>query len=184
MEEWRDVVGFEGLYQVSNTGRVKGVDRYIGYKKKGKKRIWRGTEKVLTPGRHGYLKVSLYKNGSSKTIQIQRLVAMAFIPNPENKEQVNHIDGNILNNNVDNLEWVTPSENMIHNYYVLKRGTKPVEQYDLNGNYIATYDSAVVAEKATGVWRCSISNVLCGRRHKAGNYIWKYAKKGGADAES
>ena len=175
-EIWKDVVGFEGLYQVSNLGRIRGIDRYVGYRN-GRKRFWKGRIKIQTVTDKGYLKVRLCdRTTKDKTDEVQRIVAKAFIPNPENKPCVNHIDGNKQNNRVENLEWVTSQENTLHSIHVLKKGIKPVMQFDLEGNYIATYESAVQAENVTRVARCSISNVLCGRRNKAGGYVWKYAR--------
>jgi len=103
-EEWRDVLGYEGLYKVSNLGRVKS--------------FFKGIEKFRKPvlARPGYFSVVLYKNNIPQSARIHVLVAQAFIPNPENKAYVNHIDGNKLNNRADNLEWVTPSENLRHAY--------------------------------------------------------------------
>ena len=99
--EWADILGYEGLYSVSTDGQV------YTYKYK----------KVLKPrSKKGYLNVSLSKNKKRKEFKIHRLVAMSFIPNPENKEQVNHIDGDKSNNKVTNLEWVTQSENITHSY--------------------------------------------------------------------
>lgn len=98
IEEWRPVVGYEGLYEVSSYGRVRSLDRYCYRLQKGK---------VLSPAkdRYGYLTVTLNCNGKSKTIKIHRLVAQAFLPNPDNLPQVNHKDENKINNIVYNLEW-------------------------------------------------------------------------------
>ena len=102
-EIWKDICGYEGKYQVSNLGRVKSLyDGHGNYRE------------LIMKGRnegHGYLKVDLSKNGKYKGIRIHRLVAMAFIPNPNHYEQVDHLDGNKTNNNVANLEWVSPKEN-------------------------------------------------------------------------
>lgn len=105
-EIWKDIQGYEGKYQVSNYGRVKSL---IGTNQKPR-------EKILTPGVNpqGYLHVSLCVNRRMKGYRVHRLVAEEFIPNPENKKEVNHIDGDKKNNTVDNLEWVTPKENMRH----------------------------------------------------------------------
>lgn len=100
-EIWRNISGYENLYQISNLGRVKSIKR----------------NKIRKTGMSGkYKSVILHKNNKPKAFTIHRLVAIAFIENPENKEQVNHIDENKLNNNVDNLEWCTRSENALHTY--------------------------------------------------------------------
>ena len=107
-EVWKDVVGYEGLYQISNTGRVKTIKpRY--------------KDKVILKSlndTHGYKNIWLYKNKIRKRIKIHRLVAQAFIPNISNKPFVNHIDGKKSNNSVKNLEWVTSSENNLHAYRI------------------------------------------------------------------
>lgn len=174
-EIWKDIKGYEGMYQVSNYGNIKSLDRIIGYKK-GKTRLWKGNIKKPTITCKGYLKVALYKNGKSKTEEVQRIVAANFIKKPNDKTQVNHINGVKTDNRVENLEWVTPHENDLHRVNVLKKGIKKVIQYDLKGNYINTYDSLVEASRQNNVSPHGICNVACGRRNKAGGYIWKYAK--------
>ena len=128
-EEWRDVAGYEGLYQVSNFGEVKSMPREISYiNRYGYKTTVKTIEKKMTPSnvgrgwmnKCGYLSVMLTINGKQKRVGVHRLVAQAFIPNPDNKPQVNHIDGNKHNNKVDNLEWVTREENMQHAAHKLK----------------------------------------------------------------
>lgn len=102
MEIWKDIEGFEGRYAVSSWGRVKGLHG------------------ILTPyeNHKGYLKVGLLRNGKRVKRRVHRLVAQAFIPNPENKPEINHIDGNKKNNSFSNLEWVTGEENREHFYYL------------------------------------------------------------------
>lgn len=102
MEIWKDIKGYEGRYQVSTLGRIKSLVSYFGTREK----IMKG-QTVWT----GYLRVCLVKDGKSKMHTIHRIVAETFIPNPQNKPIVNHIDGDITNNCVDNLEWVTFKEN-------------------------------------------------------------------------
>lgn len=172
-EIWKDIKDYEGLYQVSNLGNVKSLDRYVNYKIKDTKRKLLGKSKKLSLNEKGYLKVTLHKNCKGKTREVQRLVAETFIPNPENKPQVNHIDGNKTNNYVTNLEWVTESENMVHAFNILERGLREVKQYDLKGNYISTYKSVKEAGEKNNIARCGISNVLHGKRNKAGGYLWK-----------
>ncbi|WP_200411333.1 NUMOD4 domain-containing protein [Virgibacillus salexigens] len=109
-EIWKQIDGYAG-YEVSNLGRVRSLDREIfgGNKRRGK---------LLKPAKskQGYLYVSLYRNRESKKMRVHRLVAFMFIPNTENKYEVNHINGNKLNNKVNNLEWVTREENNKHAY--------------------------------------------------------------------
>ena len=98
MEKWRDIAGYDGLYQVSSEGRIRRDGRI----------------RKLSIDRGGYCNVSLSRHSVQRTLKVHRLVAVAFIPNPEGKKTVNHKDGNKKNNRVDNLEWATQSENIIH----------------------------------------------------------------------
>ena len=113
-ERWKQIAGYEGLYEVSNLGRVRSVERLVGAKFAGG--VSRRQGRILVPVLHsfGYLTVTLSKNDRKKRFTIHRLVATAFLPNPLNKPQVNHIDGVPGNAKVTNLEWVTRSENQLH----------------------------------------------------------------------
>ena len=113
MEKWRDIPGYEGFYQVSDLGNI----RSIRFNKIRNMKSWDS---------NGYRAVELYLNNNGYTVGIHRLVALAFIPNPENKPEVNHKDRNRSNNNVENLEWVTQSENVAHAY---RNGVKPRPTY-------------------------------------------------------
>ena len=112
IEKWKDIPGYEGLYQVSDMGRVKSCAKYLP-SKAGSFRF--NKELILNPNlSQRYFKVSLCKNNIRRTANIHRIVIEAFIPNPSNKSTVNHIDGNKLNNCLSNLEWATTKENVHH----------------------------------------------------------------------
>lgn len=138
-EEWRDVKGYEGWYQVSNLGRVKSLKRWTSCGGvKGKHQIIE-REKILTPHiSQGYRKVTLKTLGNSKHIGIYKLMAQAFIPNPENKPQVDHINRNRSDDRLENLRWVTVSENQLNsprNVIVTHNGlTAPLTIHCRNNN--------------------------------------------------
>jgi hypothetical protein len=183
-EIWKDIPGYEGLYQISNLGRVKSLDRIvtskIGVKKSVKGKIMKN---CINGNQYSYVNLSLNKKFKSK--KIHRLIAIVFIPNPENKPCVNHKDGNKLNNSIDNLEWVTMGENQKHAYDTgLKIGalkgktgyknhlSKTVMQMDLTGNLISEFGSVNEATRMTGV--NNISACCKNKRPSAGGYKWKY----------
>jgi hypothetical protein len=135
-EVWKDVVGYEGLYQVSNLGRVKSLSRIKINGASYGFGITKERYLKLQIDDKGYNRVKLHNNKNITTKKVYRLVAEAFIPNPEDKKQVNHIDGNKLNNRVDNLEWATPYENVKHaidtgliKYNIHKYKTKILKDY-------------------------------------------------------
>ncbi len=181
VEVWKDIKGYEGLYQVSNLGRVKSLERFKdnnGGKVKVSERIMRISVDTV-----GYNIICLTKNSKRKTHKIHRLVAEAFIPNLENKREVNHKDGNKQNNNVKNLEWATRKENMRHAYKTGLNGgehffnnstAKAVKQYDANMECIATYKSTAEASRKTGICQGNICYCCNGKRPTAGGYVWKY----------
>lgn len=192
MEEvWKDIKGYEGLYQVSSLGRIKSLDRYIE-RKDGTVYFWKG--KIMSPAisNTGYLVTSIYKNKKKKQVQIHRLVAEAFIPNPNNRPEVNHINGKRNDARIDNLEWVNRSENQLHAFRVLGRGyvlpTKEQMQkkVDKKGKKIIQYEIKVIisekaryksireAERQTGVVRTSISRCCKHIQEKAGKYIFRF----------
>lgn len=175
MEIWKNIKGYEGCYQVSNMGRIKSLSRKVW---NGKTYFWT-SERILRPGidRDGYLLVNLSKNGKAKTEKVHRLVAKTFIPNPENKEAVNHIDEDPSNNKLENLEWATVSENNNHGWHnkrSSKSRSKAILQLSLDGEFLQEYQSATIAAKKLEMCRISISNCLNGRTSTAGGYKWRY----------
>ena len=183
-EVFRDVLGYEGLYQVSNYGRVKSLERknifYCGLRKKHLERPTK--EKILNYNKsnRGYLQVCLTKDGKPKTYTVHRLVAKAFLPNLKNKKQVNHIDGNKENNNIDNLEWVTSSENNKHAFITglnKPHNMRKVNQYDLQGNFIKQWNSIIdfLKENNLNLKNSNITTCCKGKRKNAYGFIWKYA---------
>lgn len=124
-EEWKDIDGYKGYYQVSSFGRIRGCERNVTklnvHTKQKENKTIKAAIKDIQVARTGYQMVSLYKNGIGKGYSVHRLVAKAFIPNYGNKPQVNHKDGIKRNNYIGNLEWATHSENMYHSCRVLKR---------------------------------------------------------------
>lgn len=167
-EEFRDIKGYEGLYQVSNLGRVKSLERTIerfNYLTKRKNLITQ-KEKILKPKKERYLRIELSKNGKAKIYLLHRLVAEAFIPNPENLPQINHKDENKYNNCVDNLEWCSAKYNRCYS------GEKSVNQYDKEGNYIKTWKSIKEAQDFFKIGH--ISECCRGKVKTAGGFIWQY----------
>lgn len=118
MEIWKDITGYEGYFQVSNLGNFRSLDRIIKYKNSGT-RLYPGKSLLTETIVEGYQRIVLMKDAVKKRYMCHRLVAQEFIPNPENKPFVNHINGNKADNRVENLEWCTQSENELHGYRTL-----------------------------------------------------------------
>lgn len=173
-EIFKPIKGYEGLYEVSNLGNVKSVcknGKGIGIGKSRK-------EVILKPIMNkGYLRVNLSKNGVIKHFSIHRLVAEAFLPNPNNYPEVNHKDENKTNNTIDNLEWCDSKYNNNYgtrNERINKTRSKSVRQYFLNGTLFATYKSIGEACRSTNINTGNIS-ACCNKKQKtAGGFIWKF----------
>lgn len=204
MEVWKDVKGYEGLYQVSNLGRVKSLKRQrnanLMYSKTATV-----PERILKYGvSQGYLAVTLAKNKVNTKIRVHKLVAINFIPNPENKPYINHKDGNKHNNAVDNLEWATPKENTKHaiDYGLIncmctfeghrhteetkkrmresrKWGSskyhRVISQYTKDGKFIKEWNGFVEIEKVLGYDRRNLQSCCKNKIPSAYGYIWRYA---------
>ena len=178
-EEWKAIQGYEGIYEVSNFGNVRSLPRYKRGNFDSKVFIEGKTIKQVKNNR-GYYIVQLSKNNKVKNFSVHRLVAEAFIPNPNNFPQVNHKDEDKSNNRVSNLEWMTLKRNI--NYgtrnkrMALTKG-KNVKAFDDDGNFIMWFCSIAVAEKITGI--SDISRCTLGKTEHAGGYVWKIVKQGG-----
>ena len=178
MEEiFKDIKDYEGLYQVSNLGRIKSVEHYVN--SNTGQRLVKEHLIAKVKDKKGYYRVSLWKDNKDKHYLVHRLVAETFIPNPENLPTVNHKDENPSNNCVDNLEWCTNHYNLHYGNCITKISTtlgKPVLQYTLDMVFIKEYPSAAEAFRQTGISQGNINKCCNGKyRYKsAGGYIWKF----------
>lgn len=183
-EVWKDVVGYEGLYRVSNLGRVKSLERKDSIGRKVKERIMSQTKSP-----QDYPMINICKNSKEDIFPVHRLVSIAFLENIDNKPQVNHKDGNRSNNNIDNLEWVSCSENIKHAFRELGRtpshtgmfgklhhNARAVVQLSMDGVFIARYDAQHEAYRITGISQGNIGACCRGERKSTGGYKWKYEK--------
>ena len=179
MEElWKDIIGFEEFYQISNKGRVMSKDRYVRTCGNGK-RLSKG--RIIKPiiCTNKYLEAHLHVDGNITVKLIHRLVAEHFIPNTEGFPEVNHKDENPQNNNVENLEWCTSKYNA--NYgtrnqrMVKEKYLKPVIMMDLEGNEIKRFKSLGEATRETGFDISAIIRVCKGRKRTSMGYKWAYA---------
>ena len=172
METWKAIAGYEGIYEVSDQGRVKSLKH--------------GKEKILKPQKDtgGYLQVYLCKDGQKKTSLVHRLVAESFIQNPNNLETINHKDEDKTNNTVTNLEWMSQKDNL--NYGTRNKRaceakinhpslSKKVQMFDKStGELLATYPSTREANRITGINPGNISSCCLGKHKSSGGYKWRY----------
>lgn len=194
MEIWKDIIWYEWLYQVSNIWNVKSLQKTnIG--RWWCLRIYKEKIMKLSKDTKGYTFVRLANNKKTKNMKIHRLVAQAFIPNPEKKPDVNHINWITTDNRLENLEWVTKSENQLHSIRVLWNKTlfqtnhphkwkfwknnhlsKKVNQYDLQGNFIKTWDCMRDVRRELWINVGHLSSVCKWNRKTTGWYKWEFVK--------
>lgn len=183
-EEWQDIQGYEGLYQVSNYGRVKSLGRISKRKSR-----WGGQytvvmkEKIKTPFKNnkGYYMIHLNNNGKESNLLIHRLVGKAFIPNPYNNPEIDHKNENKNDNKINNLTWCTRLYNNTKGVQS-KDGRRnssrfrmrPVRQYDLQGNLLNIYEGIRIAEEKTSIDNRNIVKCCKGKEKTAGGFIWRY----------
>lgn len=168
-EVWKPVVGYEGLYEVSNIGRVRSINFHNS-----------GKAKVMRPSLNtwGYLIVDLRKNNKRHSYTVHRLVAFAFIPNPDNLPEINHKNEIKYDNTVENLEWCTRKYNM--NYGTgnerrrRRRRIKPIVQLDNNGNVVRKWETGFAASRYYQVNRRCIYDCLHGKQKTCKGFVWKY----------
>lgn len=184
MEEiWKDIPGYEGIYQVSSFGKIRSCDRIDG-----RGHNLRGKILTLTPDKRGYKRISLFKDGIYQKLLVHRIVACSFLGERKDLD-INHKDGNPSNNVLSNLEWCTRAENLQHSYKVLGRdgvnkgrinernkSSKPINMYNLNWKYIRTFSCSREASRILNIDQGSISKAANGIRNQAGGYKWKYGK--------
>ena len=180
-EIWKDVPDYIGLYQVSNTGKIRSCSKMRGPVNL-QPRILK-----TRPNKHGYLQITLINNYGRKTWDLHRLIALTFIPNMDGKPCIDHINTIRTDNRVENLRWVTYSENALNPLTIEKQRNKigpmagrygylhpcsrNVRQYNKDGEFICEYGSIEDAQRKTGInniWRC-----LSGKRKTAGGFLWK-----------
>lgn len=172
--QWKKIPGYE--YAVSTDGQIKRLSTVAS---KGTGHYAR-SEKMKRQGHNnkGYYVVDLYADNKRRTFLVHRLVAEAFIPNPDNLPCVNHKDENKRNNNIDNLEWCTHEYNMAYGTRgkkIAEKNGKPVVQLGLNGKELGRFGSALEAQRATGISNANINECCRNKRKTAGGYIWQYA---------
>lgn len=197
-EKWKPIFGYEQLYEVSTHGRIKSLPRKVWCNCRSRK--YRYTQaKIIAPAeKDGYINIVLLDNNHRKRFRVHRLVAFAFIPNPENKPEINHKDFDKSNNHIDNLEWVTGKENYIHavrggrnkpprikqykipQYYTPPSGeqafdAKTFYRYDLEGNYISEHKGvSEYSRKVTGNRKKICNSIL--RNHACHGFRYSYQK--------
>lgn len=171
-EIWKDIKGYEGLYEVSNMGRV----RSLNYNHTSEVKELKGRK-----NRDGYLYVILWKDRKPQRKRVHRLVAEAFISNPEGLPCINHRDEVKTNNRVDNLEWCTVAYNLEYSGNTKKMiaaaneaTKKPILQYTKDGLFLQEFESIMEAERQTGIAQQNISACCNGNRKSAGGFIWRF----------
>lgn len=167
-EIWKDIEGYDGVYQVSDKGRVKSLSI--------------GKEKILKPKRNtkGYLQVALYKNVETKWCYLHRLVAQSFLSNPNNLPQINHKNEDKNDNRVENLEWCSSKYNSNYGTRIqrfVEKKSKSVLQFDKEGNFIREWSSIIAVKNELGIDQSAITQCCKNKRKSAGKFVWRYKER-------
>lgn len=174
-EVWKDIIGYEKYYQISNLGRVRRKERKVIYKD-GREYLYKPKLLSVRELKSGYKTTDLTVNNQTKTVYIHRLVAEEFIANPKKLSCINHINGNKADNRLENLEWCSYSYNLQHAYdHNLRKKNKKILQFTLNNTFVKEWNSINKAQKELKLFH--IKDVCDGKRKKCGGYIWKYAER-------
>ena len=175
MKRWKNIPGYDGIYQVSDQGDIRSIDRMVLMRMKGVQcQSFRpGHTIVPTKTKCGYHSVVLYRDGKGVHHLVHRLVATAFVPNPQGKLQVNHKDENKRNNVASNLEWCTPQENSSYGTRPTRLQTR-VAMFDSAGSKVKEFESVSEAAKAIGCNYTSIVHCCRGQQKTAKGYVWQY----------
>lgn len=177
MENWKPVKGYEIFYEVSDKGRIRSLDRVTVFKDGRTRKFFGKILEIKTTNRSGYLTIGLHDNGSQKTVLVHRLVAEAFVDNPQSYNEVNHIDQDKLNNSAENLEWCTHKENVNHGDEIERGAIKQrrnFKQLDLNGNLIKIWSGFKEMQRETGFQRKSVYDCCVGKRDSYKGFRWEY----------
>ena len=190
MELWKDIKGYEGIYQISNLGNIRSLERITILESENQHKKYKANRHIKckikkpTVNKCGYYQTVLYKKGKKRNVLVHRLVAEAFLPNLNNKPTINHIDGNKLNNKLDNLEWATYTEQLIHvNSFLGKKSVisekcrekraiqlrKQVKRSDGK-----VYNSIAKASKDNNTYSSAIVRCCQGKLKSTGGYSWEY----------
>lgn len=179
-EIWKDVLNYEGLYKVSNYGRIKRTTKTIK-KKNGVLYLIKEKEKKPYTNKNGYSYVTLYNaHYKAKTIQVHKLVAQSFISNPNKYPCINHKNENKLDNRVENLEWCSYKYNINYKNAHIKSSIshkKKILQFSLDNVFINAFDSAIDAKQKTKIDNGSISRCCYGKSKTAGGFLWRFANE-------
>ena len=183
IEQWKPIKGYECLYEISNHGRIRSLDRVVyqrHYSGCTAKHYLKSQIIQQRTSELGYKRIGLWKDKKCHFYSVHRLVGLHFIEKPEGKDCINHLDANPSNNHASNLEWCTQSENI---QYAYDHGTKrpphmkPIGQYDDDWNLIKVWESRANAARELKIQGANIGKVCYGEREHAGGFRWKYMKQ-------